>query len=302
MRIARLINLIMLLLRREMVSATELARLFEVSTRTIYRDVETLSLAGIPIYSTRGRHGGIGLMPTYKVDKKLLNAADISNLVFSLASVSTFITSPEIEATIKKIHAMYAADQHLNDVLIEQTNWAGAKEIKTVAETIGLAIKHHQLVTFTYSDREGQLSERKIEPYQLNYKGERWYVQGFSLERQGFRMFRLSRMLQLSILNEQFQPRAFPTNQFAVTNFPMPIMHPLKVKVNRLARDTFVERFGSQTIIEQNQNDFTAKIELPNNESTHRLLLSFGQHLTILSRGILENSFKNYLTDLHFFS
>jgi len=102
LRIARLINLIMLLLRTEQVSATDLAQRFEVSVRTIYRDVEALNLAGIPIYTTRGRYGGIGLMPNYKVNKKLLTAADIRNLRTALNSVHSLIDSPEVKATIQK--------------------------------------------------------------------------------------------------------------------------------------------------------------------------------------------------------
>lgn len=87
MKIERLISMIMILLRRELVSATELAKIFKVTTRTIYRDVETLSMANIPIYTVQGRDGGIGLMPTYKVDKKLLTSKDLQNILTALHGV-----------------------------------------------------------------------------------------------------------------------------------------------------------------------------------------------------------------------
>ncbi|WP_054736394.1 helix-turn-helix transcriptional regulator [Secundilactobacillus similis] len=107
MRLSRLLNMVMILLRQETVSASELAAQFEVTTRTIYRDVDALNLAGIPIYTTRGRNGGIGILPNYKVDKKLLTESDIGNLLVALGGVQSLIDTPAIRATVQKIQAMY---------------------------------------------------------------------------------------------------------------------------------------------------------------------------------------------------
>lgn len=298
MRLSRLINLIMLLLRRDIVSATELAQIFEVTPRSIYRDVETLSMAGIPIYTIRGRNGGIGLLPTYKVDKKLLNAADINNLSIALASVKSLITNPDIEATIQKIQAMYAADEQNMDLFIEHTNWTGAIEIKQIAEKISRAIKKHQYLIFTYNDREGKLSQRKIEPYRLVYKGDRWYVQGYSVKRQDFRIFRLARISALEFSEETFTTRALPVEKLALKPFGQPVVYPLKVQVSILARDSFVERFGSQTIGQMSKEQFSAVISLPNTENSYRLLLSFGNRLQIISEGVIEIAYKEYLRTL----
>lgn len=103
MRLSRLLNIVMWLLREEKVSANELAKTYEVTTRTIYRDVDALNLAGIPVYATRGRNGGISILPTYKVDKKLLTETDIGNLLVALGGVQDLIDTPEIQDTIKKL-------------------------------------------------------------------------------------------------------------------------------------------------------------------------------------------------------
>lgn len=298
MRISRLINIIMLLLQQEIISATKLAQIFEVSTRSIYRDVETLNLAGIPIYSIRGRNGGIGILPNYKVDKNLLNADDINNLMVALNGVHSLISSPDVKNTIKKIQSMYDANEHQMELLIEHTEWIGSLELKNIVEKINLSIKKQRYLSFSYSDRDGLSSKRKIEPYRLIYKGNRWYVQGYSLKRKDFRTFRLSRISELEFLEESFLPRNFPNKKLALPVLPTPVLYSIKVKVSILARDIFVERFGSQNIEEISEEFFTSSLKLPNNENTYRLLLSFGKRIQIISNGELENSYRTYLVDL----
>lgn len=298
MRISRLINIIMLLLQQEIISATKLAQIFEVSTRSIYRDVETLNLAGIPIYSIRGRNGGIGILPNYKVDKNLLNADDINNLIIALNGVHSLISSPDVKNTIKKIQSMYDANEHQMELLIEHTEWIGSLEIKNIVEKINLSIKKQNYLSFSYSDRDGISSKRKIEPYRLIYKGNRWYIQGYSLKRKDFRTFRLSRISDLEFLEESFLPRKFPNKKLSLPEFPTPVLYSIKVQVSILARDIFVERFGSQNIKEMSENYFTSSLKLPNNENTYRLLLSFGKRIQIISNGELENSYRTYLIDL----
>lgn len=142
MRISRLINIMLILLRKELISARELATLLEVTERTIYRDVEALSLAGLPVYTTRGRNGGIGLLPNYKIAQNFLTASDVRNLLTALSSVQTLIETPEIKATVQKLQAMYGTDE-FTELLIQDVNWQGAAEIKALAQQFSQAIKQH---------------------------------------------------------------------------------------------------------------------------------------------------------------
>ncbi|MFC6182560.1 helix-turn-helix transcriptional regulator [Lactiplantibacillus daowaiensis] len=298
MRIARLINLIMLLLRTDHVAASELAQRFEVSKRTIYRDVETLNLAGIPIYATRGRNGGIGLMPNYKIDKKLLTADDIRNLRIALNSVRTLIENPELTATMQKIDALYAADNVTDTLLIDRPNWPGSTELKQLAERIDAAIAAHTYLTFAYSDRNGTYTTRKIEPYRLVYKGERWYVQAYSLERQAFRLFRLSRMQALTFLTTTFDPRPVPALNFDFNTRLQPALTTITLTADNLVRDQVVERFGPQVIQTQTKTKFTAQVALPNNESAYRFILSLGTHVQLLAGTAFSTDFTDYLHQL----
>lgn len=296
MRIERLISMIMILLKQEIVSTQEFAERFGVSKRTILRDVETLSLANIPIYTQRGRNGGIGLLPNYKVDKKLLTAQDIQNLLIALAGVQQLIESPEIQATILKIQALQDEQISQESLSIQHIGWLGSAELKKLAEELSQAIKNHRLVTFDYFDREGRLSQRTIEPYHLTYKGERWYLQAFSLERQDWRIFRLSRMTHYEIRDQIFIPRAFQPRTLTLDATIHPVFATLTLKADQQIRDVLVERFGKKSLTPIDQERFLIDVRLPQNEDSFRFLLSLGRHAQIVqSDSSFFDAFKKYL-------
>lgn len=293
MRLSRLLNMVMILLRQETVSASELATQFEVTTRTIYRDVDALNLAGIPIYTTRGRNGGIGILPNYKVDKKLLTESDIGNLLVALGGVQSLIDTPAIRATVQKIQAMYQPEQR-TALSVQHADWTGSEELKALAEQFSQAIQAHQLVSFTYSDRTGQGSTRQIEPYRLTYKGERWYIQGYSLERAAFRTFRLSRIKTVTFLATTFDPRPLPEEQLSWGGFDHPVMTEITLIADNVVRDVIVERFGRQAIRDETAERFTATLELPQREATYRFLLSLGVHARVTGNDPFLVAFKQY--------
>lgn len=285
--------MVMILLRQETASASELAAQFEVTTRTIYRDVDALNLAGIPVYTTRGRNGGIGILPNYKVDKKLLTQSDIGNLLVALGGVQSLIDTPEIRATIQKIRAMYQPEKQ-TALSVQHADWTGSDELKTLAEQFSQAIQAHQLVSFTYSDRTGQGSTRRIEPYRLTYKGERWYIQGYSLERAAFRTFRLSRIKTVTFLATSFVPRPLPEEQLSFGDFERPVVTEITLIADNVVRDVLVERFGRHVIHHETATQLTAVLELPQREATYRFLLSLGTHAQVTGNDAFVAAFKRY--------
>lgn len=285
--------MVMILLRQEIASASELADRFEVTTRTIYRDVDALNLAGIPIYTTRGRNGGIGILPNYKVDKKLLTESDIGNLLVALGGVQSLIDTPAIRATVQKIQAMYQPEQQ-TALSVQHADWTGSEELKGLAEQFSQAIQAHQLVSFTYSDRTGQGSTRQIEPYRLTYRGARWYIQGYSLERAAFRTFRLSRIKTVMFLATTFVPRPLPEEQLSFGGFDRPVMIEITLVADNVVRDVIVERFGRQVIRDETAEQFTATFKLPQHEATYRFLLSLGVHARVTGNEPFVVAFKQY--------
>lgn len=180
MKIDRLISIIMLLLEQKKISAAKLAEMFEVTPRTIYRDVETINLAGIPIITYPGVHGGIGIMEEYKIEKKLFTISDITALLIGLGSIYSTMSSDEILHAMAKVKGLVSAEQFKeielisNQIAVDHTPWFGTRNLILNFEEIKKAIIENQIITFKYLDRKGEKSHRKVEPYRMVLKESNW--------------------------------------------------------------------------------------------------------------------------------
>ncbi|MBC1661560.1 YafY family transcriptional regulator [Listeria welshimeri] len=302
MKIERLIGIIMLLLQRELVSASEMATMFEVSKRTIFRDIDTLMMANIPIYTIAGTKGGIGIMPTYKVDKKLLTAEDLTAIIASLDGMEQLLSSAETKKTLQKMKNMldHSSEPPKSSISLDFSNLSMKKELNAKVESLYLAIKKHHLVELSYIDRAGKQTIRKTEPYHLLFRNRSWYLQGYSLERNDFRTFKMSRIVELKTLEETFEARPFVVKSFGgITNTkPMFLMHEVTLMVDKIAREQIVERFDTIEITQQDEDHFLAKVSLPDHEAGYRFLLQLGTHVTIQNRDDFYDNFIEYLEEI----
>lgn len=302
MKIERLIGIIMLLLQRELVSASEMATMFEVSKRTIFRDIDTLMMANIPIYTIAGTKGGIGIMPTYKVDKKLLTAEDLTAIIASLDGMEQLLSSAETKKTLQKMKNMldHSSEPPKSSISLDFSNLSMKKELNSKVESLYLAIKKHHLVELSYIDRAGKQTIRKTEPYHLLFRNRSWYLQGYSLERNDFRTFKMSRIVELKTLEETFEARPFVVKSFGgITNTkPMFLMHEVTLMVDKIAREQIVERFDTIEITQQDEDHFLAKVSLPDHEAGYRFLLQLGTHVTIQNRDDFYDNFVEYLKEI----
>lgn len=209
-KIERLISIVMILLQKEIVPASELSRLFNVSRRTIQRDVEALGYANVPIYAVYGAGGGYALMNEYKLDKRLVSSRDLENILISLGGYDQLITNPEIQMTIQKIKSMTGSE--ISPKLdLSFYNWTGRSEMKEEIAFINQAIENHWLIKFEYVNQAGERTSRMVEPYRLHLIEMHWYLFGYSLERQDYRMFKVTRMLSSQKVGS-FTPR--PKKEF----------------------------------------------------------------------------------------
>jgi predicted DNA-binding transcriptional regulator YafY len=216
MKIDRLISIIMLLLERRSVGAKNLAEMFEVSLRTIYRDMDTINAAGIPIVSASGVGGGFSIMDEYKVNKKIFTVSDITTLLMGLGSIPQNVTENEIVNTLAKIKSFVPAAQaneiafRAGQITIDSSPWMTSENSMSILGTVREAVHNHHILSFQYSDRSGSRSTRRAEPYRLVLKAGFWYVQCFCLLRQDFRLFKLTRITELAMEDEQFELRDAP--------------------------------------------------------------------------------------------
>lgn len=198
MQISRLFGITYRLLHRGNISARELAEEFEVSVRTIYRDIDTLSSVGVPVYAAKGRGGGIRLLPDFVMEKSFFTEGEQSSLLAAVQALGA-AKLPDSGATLTKLSGLFQAESR-PWVAVDMADWGTENQEKF--ETLRRAILSRRVVLFTYYGTNGSASRRRVEPVQLWFKSRSWYLRAFCLDRQGARLFKLNRIHELEETEE----------------------------------------------------------------------------------------------------
>lgn len=207
MKIDRLIGILSILLQQEKITAPELAKKFEVSRRTINRDIENLCKAGIPIVTKQGQNGGISIIDGYKIDKTLLTSSDMQAILSGLGSLDSVSGTNQVSILMEKLGASNFISGNPN-ILIDLSSWY-KDSLSPKIEQIKKAIEQNKLISFVYYAPKGE-SSRIIEPYYLVFHWSSWYVWGYCRKRDDYRLFKLNRMTHLKT-KERFDKRVVPT-------------------------------------------------------------------------------------------
>ena len=202
--LSRLLGIIYLLLNRGTVTAGELAEQFEVSVRTIYRDVEQLSMAGIPVYARKGKNGGISLTERFVSDKMVISEEEQRRILAALASLRETGASQE-EDILHKLGTFFKADVP-DWVAIDFSDWSGRRQ--ELFEQIREAILERKVMEFDYYGQYGEMARRTVEPVQLLFKEYTWYVRAYCRKRQALRLFKVLRMKRVKLLEETYEADA----------------------------------------------------------------------------------------------
>jgi predicted DNA-binding transcriptional regulator YafY len=213
MKIDRLLAMTVYMLNRDKVTASEMAEHFDVSIRTIQRDIDTLSAAGIPVMSMPGYGGGYGIMKHYKLDKQLVDTDDLFFILTSLENVAGALKNRNVENTLEKIRSL-VQDAQSKEINARRENlhidFSAMKlgRVSDVYYQIEKAIQQQRLIQFLYTDGNGQATERCLEPMTLVFQWTAWYLYGWCRLRSAYRLFRLSRICQLETLEDRFERRS----------------------------------------------------------------------------------------------
>lgn len=244
MKIDRLIGILSILLQEEKVTAPKLAERFEVSRRTINRDIEDLCKAGIPISTAQGSGGGISIMNGYRMDRTILTSRDMQMILAGLRSLDSVSGSHYYSQLMEKIKAGSADFVSGNEsILIDLSSWY-KDSLSLKIEQIQKAIEERKMIRFLYYAPGGE-SEREIEPYYLIFKWSSWYVWGFCRLRNDYRLFKLNRMDQLVQTPEDMKKREVPMPDLSVERvFPGDIK--VKVVFDPSMKWHLIEEFGPQ--------------------------------------------------------
>ncbi|MBO0995593.1 helix-turn-helix transcriptional regulator [Bacillus sp. SD088] len=278
-KIERLISIVMILLQKEVVSASEFSRLFHVTRRTIQRDMETLSYANIPIYAKYGAEGGYTIMEEYKFDKRLLANKDIENILIALGGFEQLITNQEIQTTLQKIKGMTSTNI-APKLDLSFYDWAGRSQIKEDILFIKQAIENNWLLKFEYVDQKGNITDRVVEPYMMHVSEMHWYLYGYSLERKDYRTFKLTRITNIE-KDGFFVPRPDKVLEEEKQHNQQPNMVSVQLLIDVAVRDQFIERYGKSVITKVTPRSYLATIELPENQFAYQFLAGFGNTVKI---------------------
>ncbi|WP_454638488.1 helix-turn-helix transcriptional regulator [Bacillus mycoides] len=201
MKLERLISIIFKLLNNEILSASSLADEFQVSPRTIYRDIEAICAAGIPVVSYQGTNGGFGIIKGYKFDKSLMGSYDILNLITVLSSLSNIFKDKEIEHTIDRLKLLDTNSNNKSLLVDLESHRTEPNSLMNLRK----AIHKKKVIYFNYVSNKNEFTSREVEPIHLHYKFRNWYIYGYCRERQNYREFRVSRMMDVTLTQEKFR-------------------------------------------------------------------------------------------------
>lgn len=202
MKLNRLIEITTILLNGKNVTAAELAQRFEVSSRTIYRDIEVLSSSGVPIYCTQGSGGGIGIMEEYTINRTSLSSGEKDSILFALNTLRA-TRYPHIEKTIEKLGGLFkttAADW----IKVDFSPWSYDVESNNKFSRIQSAVLEGREIEVEYINVQNCKSSRILQPLQLYFKSQAWYLWAFCMNKMGYRLFRISRIISLKVTDNFF--------------------------------------------------------------------------------------------------
>jgi predicted DNA-binding transcriptional regulator YafY len=289
MKTDRLMSMLMVLLNHELISAARLAEMFEVSARTIYRDAETLSMAGIPIVTYPGVNGGIGVMPEFKVDKKLFTASDVSKLLMGLRSITPTLTQRELQDTLEKLKSLIPKEHHKelemrsSQIRIDLAPWTGNKNFEPNFEKIKRALYESRLVGFQYFNGNRTKSDRRVEPYQMILKAGQWYLLGYCMLREDFRLFKLSRIANLEVLDTTFVAREYEDKPLDGTGWIDQRLITIRLLIDESLREQIIDRCGEENMEPFGSEKFLVNFPFAEDDMGYNTLLGFGEKCECLS-------------------
>ncbi len=304
MKIDRLVSIIMILLDKERIGAQELADMFEVSKRTIYRDIDTINMAGIPVYSTSGVGGGFEIMQKYKVDKKVFSTADLSAILMGLSSLSGMIRGNELVNALAKVKSFIPADRakdielKVNQIYIDLSPWMGNRNIQAYLESIKTALQESRLLSFEYIARRGNKTARTAEPYQLVLKSSHWYLQGYCYKRNDFRLFRLSRISNLQIQEETFTPRDYQKPQLDFTDILASMQTKIKIRIHTSIMDRVLDYCAYEDFSPDGGEHYIVNFPFIENDYYYNILFSFGDTCECLEPLHIRTEMKRRIHDI----
>ena len=275
----RLFQILYLLLEKGTMTAPELARVLEVSTRTVYRDIEALSLAGIPVYAMQGKNGGVSLMANYAFDKALLSDEEQNQILYAIQSLRA--TNQPVDALLNKLGGLFQK-QNANWIEVDFSRWGLGNTDSAKFERLKAALIGRRALEIVYCSSSGETKRRVILPVKLIFKDKSWYLHAYCKSAEDYRLFKVNRIVELTLLDERFSDLPDdipPLEQDSLET--MPLMA-LKLRFSPAAAFRVYDEFDRAMVEHQPDGSMLVSTRFPKDGWVMSYLHSFGTEVEIL--------------------
>mgnify|MGYP001080798331 CR=1 FL=1 len=280
MKIDRLIGILTVLLQNEKTTAPELARRFEVSRRTILRDIDSLCLAGIPIVTRQGSDGGISIMEGYKINKSVLTTDELNHLVAALKGLDSVSKTSNFESLMLKLAPDNNAMVSLTDCVVIDLSSYYKDSLSEKIAFMKQAILESRTISFDYYYNKGEM-RRSVEPYFIEFRWNTWYLFGWCKLREDFRRFKLNRLWDIHIEEEKFSPRTIPVEKANGSDVFLDKYH-MQILFDKSMRYRLIEEYGLHCY-QDTDDGLLMDFGYSNKEYAFSWILGFGDKAEILS-------------------
>lgn len=289
----RLFKILYYILEKGKVTANELADKFEVSVRTIYRDIDSISSAGIPIYALQGKGGGIEIAEDFVLSKSLLSENEKQQIMSALQGLDNTTKQSENEL-LTKLSALFKM-KNTSWIEVDFNNWQNNKLYEKTFDDIKSAILSKNIISFTYFSSNEEETSRSVKPVRLLFKSQDWYLYALCLLRNYFRYFKLSRIKNLDIHTEKFDDSF--EDILLKKEMPHENTVNIKVKFNRKVAFRVYDELNGE-ITEDNDGNLYTEIQIPNNHNLYNYIFSFGDGAEVLEPKEIRRQIKEMINKM----
>ena len=289
----RLFRILYYILEKEKVTANELADKFEVSIRTIYRDIDSISSVGVPIFTTQGKGGGIKIDNEFILNKSLFDANEKEQIIAALQGLEKTNEAYKSEL-ITKLSALFKI-KNSNWIEIDFTSWESNNTYQDLFNTLKIAIINKNIISFSYISSKAEKINREVKPIRLLFKEQDWYLYAFCLLRNDFRYIKLSRIKDLEVLAINYEDNF--ENEVLKKELKYKNIVNIKLKFDKSIAFRVYDEFN-EAIEEDEKGNLYVEMKIPNNYKLYNYIVSFGDNVEILEPEEVRNQFKNMINKI----
>jgi len=291
MQVSRLFSIIYYLLDKKETTAKILAERLGVSVRTIYRDIDVLSGAGVPIYTNQGKGGGIALLEDFVLSKSVLTEKEQDEILLALQNLSA-AQYPDINRILVRLSSLFKKSD-VNWIEVDFSPWGCEKRQEEIFNLLKVAIMSNYVITFSYFNNSGMKSTRRAEPVKLIFKDKAWYLNAYCYERKEYRSFKVTRMRDLQVTEDVFAKRSQEESPDLLTDGQFQGHIDIRLRISEAGAHRVYDDFNEEEVVKNEDGSFTVNTSLPEGEWLYNYLLSYGPVIEELAPQSLHEALLN---------